>query len=137
LRNVTYLGMNEPETCSLVAFNGCTDLKICATESYELETFCGQPLSESCNVPQSSSEIYYSSFSSEVPTQPSTITESSTGKNDGLGAGAIAGIVVCVVAFVCIVGVAIYCFVTSRPKYGVVDSAIYESDEESISMSVL
>jgi len=85
-------------------------------------------------IPPSSSLGKSSSTSAAVNPKSSTNDDEESGGSNG---GMIAGIVIAVLVFVAIVGVAIYCFVTSGPKFGKIDESINEQDIEFESMSVL
>jgi len=71
------------------------------------------------------------------PARHSSNPVASPSSDEGLGAGAIVGIVVGSVALAALVGAGIYCFVTAGAKRGKIDPVIYEEDPEFISMSVL
>jgi len=115
-------------------FNGCAECDnykctSCSDDAW-IKTSNGCYYEEP--IPPSSSLDKSSSNSAAIIPKSSSSSES--GRNNG---GIIAGIVIGVFAFVAIVGVAIYCFVTSGPKYGKVDNSIKEQDIEFKSMSVL
>jgi len=78
-----------------------------------------------------------SSSSSSHQSKPIVPSSSSSSPEKDSKAGMIAGIVIGVLAAVAIIAIAIYCVATSGPKYGKMDSGIYEEDPQFVSMSVL
>jgi len=78
--------------------------------------------------------------SSDVPdssSQPVVGPSADDEDDGGLGAGAIAGIVIACVVAVAIAIVAFCCLATCGKKHGKVDKDIFEDDDEFVTMSVL
>jgi len=94
-----------------------------------------EPSSLSQQQPQQSvpSSSRHASSSQQPVVTPSPTPEDDGGSN----AGMIVGIVIGCLAFVAIVGVAVYFFVTRGAKHGKIDSEIFEEDPNFVSMSVL
>jgi len=79
------------------------------------------------------SSLHRTSSSQQPVVKPSPSVEDDGGSN----AGMIVGIVIGCLAFVAIVGIVVYFFVTRGAKHGKIDSDIYEDDPNFVSMSVL
>ena len=80
---------------------------------------------------------YASTYSSSTASRVSFSSLPSSSEDDKLNAGAIAGIVICCVAFVVILGFAICCKATETARKGKIDPSIDEDDANFVSMSAL